>query len=68
MFFDYFPPRFLKEVAICNAELIFLMFLYNLLVYLIPLVRLTFANAIIILLVTNIVLWGLKFIHAQFNQ
>lgn len=44
------------------------MFLYNLLVYLIPLVRLTFANAIIILLVTNIVLWGLKFIHAQFNQ
>lgn len=68
MFFNYFPPKFLKEVAICNAELILLMLFYNLLVYLIPLAKLSLLNAIIILLVTNIVLWGLKIIHTELNQ
>lgn len=68
MFFDYFPPKFLKEVAICNAESILLMFIYNLLTYLIPLIKLNLTNAVIILLVTNVVLWGLKLIHAELNQ
>lgn len=65
MFRDYFPPRFLKEVAICNGELIIAAVVYNLLGFLIPLVRLSATTIIVILLVVNLVLLGLKFIHYQ---
>ncbi|WP_283587576.1 hypothetical protein [Limosilactobacillus viscerum] len=68
MFFDYFPPKFLKELAICNVELILVTFIYNLLTYLIPLVRIRLGSAIIILIITNLIILGLKFTHFSINH
>lgn len=68
MFFDYFPPKFLKELAICNVELILLTFIYNLLTYLIPLARIKFGSAIIILVTANLIILGLKFTHFSINH
>ncbi|MGM9892499.1 hypothetical protein [Limosilactobacillus sp.] len=68
MFFDFFPPRFLKEVAICNGELVAAIIIYNLLVYLVPLIRLSLGAALLIIVVVNLILFGLKFLHYQSNQ
>lgn len=68
MFLELFPPRFLKEVLICNGELIAAIIIYNLLVYLVPLIRLSLGSALLIIIVTNLALFGLKFAHYQANQ
>lgn len=68
MFFDFFPPRFLKEVAVVNGELVAAIIIYNLLVYLVPLIRLSLGAALLIIVVINLILFGLKFLHYQSNQ
>ncbi|MDM8333902.1 hypothetical protein [Limosilactobacillus panis] len=67
MLSDYFSPKFLKEVIICNGELVLAVIFYNLLGFLVPLVRFSFWTTIIALVIVSLVLFGLKFVHSQVN-
>lgn len=65
--FSIFPKSFIRNLALCNCGLIIAMIAYDLLILLVPLVRITFLTAIVTLLIVNIVILGLKYIHLQLS-
>lgn len=65
--FNIFPKSFIKNLVLCNCGLIIAMIAYDLLILLVPLIRITFLTAIITLLIVNIVILGLKYIHLHLS-
>lgn len=68
MYKQYITPEFLYSLLISNGSLVILTILYNLLAMIIPIVKLTWPAIIIVFILINAVLIGLKVAIPLINQ
>lgn len=68
MFKQYITRTFLNNLLLGNGALVGLIILYNLLAMLIPIVKLTWPMIILVFILINAILIGLKVIVPLINQ
>lgn len=68
MYKQYITPEFLRSLLIINGSLVILTIFYNLLAMIIPIVKLTWLAIIIVFVLINAVLIGLKVAIPLINQ